>query len=458
MEWCYLGHAMWLVTVGELRLLFDPQLGDTHHGGLFEINPAREIDAEALRADFIIVSHRHPDHFDVATLRQLARLDAESVVITSDALIEGVAHKLGFRTVARVSELHRIELDRAMLLTTPSYGAETEWGVMVAGEDGVAWNQIDTVLRSPEDVVTTLAQAAEAFGRPELASGIDLGVVQWQPLLEINHTLARDIGFPLAEYGRLLDKIAALGARAVVPGSAGARHVEPYGWLNHTVYPVPERRLLRDVSSRCPNVAAYPAGIGDVYQVTREATVHRPGGARELVTVTGERDACAFVPYVIPELTDPNLDGRDEDELSAIAERWIEGPLAAALEASYPDMLAPDPLKLVLEVVYPSRRDAYTFELGAGGARLSRRFDDDYDVLNAIAASQLVDVIEGRKHWGTPLLGGLIRASRRAYRVGREGLSRANVGVIFLYYALPYATATERWVEHLLREEGVVRG
>ena len=27
------------------------------------------IDAEALRADFIIVSHRHPDHFDVPIVR-----------------------------------------------------------------------------------------------------------------------------------------------------------------------------------------------------------------------------------------------------------------------------------------------------------------------------------------------------------------------------------------------------
>src|SRR5690606_32347551 len=145
MDWCYLGHAMWLVTVGELRLLFDPQLDDTHHGGLFEINPPREIDAEALRADFIIVSHRHPDHFDVRTLRRLAELDADSVVVTSDALIERVAKRLGFRTVARVDALHRIELSDATLFTTPSYGAEIEWGVMVASESGVAWNQIDTV-------------------------------------------------------------------------------------------------------------------------------------------------------------------------------------------------------------------------------------------------------------------------------------------------------------------------
>ncbi len=454
MDWCYLGHAMWLVTVGDLRLLFDPQLDDTHHDGLFEINPSRTIDVEALRPDFIIVSHRHPDHFNVSTLKRLAELDPDSVVVTSDRLVASVAKRVGFTTVAQVDALQRIELSDATLLTTPSYGSEIEWGMMVACQDGVAFNQIDTVLRDVTDVTRTLEQAAVAFNRPELAEGIDLGIVQWQPLLEINHTLARDIGFPMAEYGKLLQKVAALKARAVVPASAGARHVAPYAWLNNTVYPVTEQRLLRDLGEHCPEVKTFSSGIGDVYRVEQERVAHSPNERDDLVTITGDKDACTFVPYAIPELVDPNLDGRDEQALRDVAHRWLEGPLLRALEKTYPEMLAPDPLRLVVDVVYPSRRDAYTFTLRREGASVERYFDDDYDVLNAIAASQLVDVIEGRRHWGTPLLGGLIRASQRAYTVGRDGISRSNIGIIFLYYALSYAEATERWTEHMLSELG----
>ncbi len=454
MEWNYLGHAMWLVQMGELRLLFDPQLDETHHGGLFEINPAREIDAEALRADFIIVSHRHPDHFNLATLKRLAELDDESVVVTSDALIERVAKRLGFRTVARVDALHRIELSDGMLFTTPSYGAETEWGVMVAADDAVAWNQIDTVLRDTADVTRTLDQAATAFSRDAVRGGIDLGVVQWQPLLEINHTLARNIGFPLDEYASLLDKIDALNARAVVPASAGARHVGPYAWLNNTVYPVPERRLLRDLAIRCPQVNAFPSGIGDTYRVTGDTVSHEQAGARALVNITGDKDPCTFVPFVIPELIDPNLDGRPEAELRERATTWLEGTLREALEEAYPQMCGPDPMRLVVDVRYPSTRDAFTFTLRASGTTVARRFDDDYDALNCVAGSLLVDVIEGRKHWGTALLGGMLRASMRAYVVDPERLARANLGVIFLYYALSYADATERWVETMLTEMG----
>ena len=75
MDWCYLGHASWLADVGGTRILCDPQLGDTHHDGIFRVHPHRTLNAEALRPDIIVVTHRHPDHFDVNTLDRLAQLD-----------------------------------------------------------------------------------------------------------------------------------------------------------------------------------------------------------------------------------------------------------------------------------------------------------------------------------------------------------------------------------------------
>src|SRR5687767_601359 len=90
---------MWLADLGEVRVLFDPLLGETHHGGLFEVAPRRTVDAAALRPDFIVVSHAHGDHFDVPSLRRLAALDPDAVVLTSDPLVEGAARRLGFRSV-----------------------------------------------------------------------------------------------------------------------------------------------------------------------------------------------------------------------------------------------------------------------------------------------------------------------------------------------------------------------
>ena len=50
------------------------------------------------------------------------------------------------------------------------------------------------------------------------------------------------------------------------------------------------------------------------------------------------------------------------------------------------------------------------------------------------------------------LLAGTLRTTSRAYAIGDRGLERANVGEIFLYYALPYEESVRRAVTWQLRE------
>jgi beta-lactamase family protein len=437
MELCHLGHASWLVRAGGLRILFDPLLDDIHHGGVLEVRPRRTLHAEALEADFIVVSHRHPDHFDVASLRRLAALDADSVVLTSDELVEKAARRVGFRRVARVAARERVELEGVRLLTTPSRAQDPEWGMLIASDDGVVWNQVDTVMRGVDDVRGVLELAA-SLGRP----GLDLALVRWQPLNEVGAALAGDIGFPLREYGELLDQVAATAARTIVPSAAGAAHTAPYAWLNRSVYPVPAARFLRDAAVRCPEASVLPAVVGGVYRMAAGAVTLDPHGARDLVEPHAVPEE-PYVPFVIPELVDPNVDDGDEAAMHATIEPWIEGPLPAAL-ARVPTST------LVLEVVYPSSRQAYTFLVANGKVTVERAFDPDWDVLDAIAASQLADVIDGRRHWGEPLLAGLLRAARRGYRVHAHGVEPLGVAPIFLYYALSYEESTERWLDYQL--------
>ena len=98
MRWHYLGHAMWLLELGEegTRVLFDPLLHDVHDDGLSSVSPRRELACELLRPDFVVVSHRHPDHFDVDSLAWLAAIDPECVVLTSDELVAAVCRRLSF--------------------------------------------------------------------------------------------------------------------------------------------------------------------------------------------------------------------------------------------------------------------------------------------------------------------------------------------------------------------------
>ena len=443
MRWTSLGHATWLVEAKGLRLLVDPVLGERHHGGVFAVTPERTIEIGALAPDFVIVSHRHTDHFDLPSLHALARLDPDTVAVTSDPLVESACRRLGFRTVHRVDPMHHISLDGVALLTTRST-APLEWGLMVATSDGVVWNQIDTVHPSVAAVAVTVREAQRAFRRDD---PLALALVRWQPLLEIAAQTAGALAFPYAYYRENLEQAAATGARAFVPTAAGARHVPPYEAMDRLVYPVPEARFLRDLSRRLPNVRVFPGAIGDSY-VVEGGEVSCARDAHGMVTTIDGPETRVFSPLTIPALVDPNPRGLDGATVRARLDAWIRGVLSPGLA----EVRAARGLRLSLDVRLPDgARDEYTLMDGV----VERRLAGDWDALVEIAATYLLDVIEGERNWGDVLLGGMVRGATRAYDVDTRGLHARPIGAIFLYHVLPYDESFERWLERALsRLEG----
>ncbi|MFO0567240.1 MAG: MBL fold metallo-hydrolase [Polyangiaceae bacterium] len=444
MLFTHLGHAMWLTETAELRLLFDPLLSDVHHGGVFEVFPRRELDVAALQPDFIVVSHRHPDHFDVHSLRRLAREDADSVVLTSDDLVADTAKRLGFREVRVLGTYDRVSLSGAELLTTPSFAADVEWGMIVREGEVFAYNQVDTVLRDVRDATAVMADAGQAFGlerplRPHLA------IVRYQPLLEVEAVLGERAGFPFDAYGLLLDQVAAIDAHATLPGSAGSRHADAYAYMNRLVYPVPEPRFVRDLRVRAPRTRVLESRMGARYELAEDGA--RELGPSPLADARSADDDRSFRPIELPPLRDT---GRVSELGRARIRGFVVDELAPALERAWPNFAVDRPLTFVLLVVYASDEEAFRIEVGPGTRQVSLAFDDDYDALNSVAGSLFLDVLEGRRHWGEPLLAGSLRSSLRAYRVDAKGLTRARVGPLFLYYALGYEESVRRATEFLI--------
>jgi hypothetical protein len=441
MDWICLGHAMWLVEAGRQRLLCDPLLGPSHHCGVFEVVPRRRVDAEALRPDIILISHRHGDHFDVPSLHRLAKLYPRATVITPDALVAWAARTLGFATVEVLDAGHQIELDGAKLVTMPSQ-APCEWGVMVGTEEGVAWNQIDTVLPEPDEIRVMVEAMLGWFEAPHVA----LSLARWNPLLEIAAQLNRRTDFPHDDYGFLLRQIDAVGARAVVPSAAGCSHTLPWRWLDAYEYPVSEARFLRDLAALCPDTDGFPARVGARYRVRGHEVEFVHDGAADLVEIEGGEDPRVYKPLCVPALHDPNPSGMDEGMMRGVVHDWIEGTLAPAVAERYPRMRADDSLRLVIEAVFPTVTDAYTVTVDRRGASVARRFDADWDVLNGVVGSLLWEVIDGRRHWGDVLLAGALRTANRAYAIEHGRLRRAAVADTFLYYGLSYDASVERAV------------
>ena len=445
MDWTSLGHAGWLIEAAGLRLVCDPLVEVDHHGGVFEVCPRRRLRAAALRADFILISHRHPDHFDVRSLAQLAALDPDSVVITPDELVAATARALGFRSVRVVAAGQLVELERLRFVTSASLSSD-EWGVMIGSDEGVVWNQVDTVFRDLDHLRGVLRSGLAALG----ATRIDLVLATWQPMLEIAAQLGHAIEFPHSAYAGLLAQLAAIEPGAIVPASAGTIHAAPYAWLNQVVCPVDEARFLADAARACPNAQVLALELGARYRVRAGAKVEVDADAgAALIERLEPGPEPEFRPFAIPALHDPGefLGAPESVEvMHAQVLEWIEGSLARALVAHFDEFEVDRPLRFVVEVVFGDRTLARTLVVDAQTCTSVAGCDPSWDVYDAAAGTMLWEVVVGRRHWGDLLLSGGLRARSRAYRVDAAGLHRARVGETFLYYALSYADSVARSV------------
>jgi hypothetical protein len=437
-DWTHLGHAGWLAEAARLRLLFDPVLDDPHQGGTYGVWPPRRVNAEALRPDFLVISHAHPDHFDVRSMARLARLDADVVVVTPDQLVADVARRVGFRVVNELPAGQRITLDGAVMTLTPSHAPDPEWGVVLSTAEGVVWNQVDTVLGSVDEVRRVAADASD--GR-----GVDLALVRWAPLLEIEAQVPGSLAFPFRAYAETLDHVAAIAARAVVPAAAGQRHLRGR-WLDHVVWPVTPERALVDLAARCAPARVMPAVVGGTLRLRGGGITLDPSAGSGLVEVDAAAgpDPRIHRALEVPAVEDGS--GEPDDALAAVIEPWLHGALVEALHGAWRSMQVAGPVRLGLEVVFPSGTRGWTFHVGDVSVHVASGLDPELDVLNVVAASALRDVLEGRRAWGHVLLAGELRSSQRAYRVTAAGLHRAAIAPVFLYYALSYTESARRAV------------
>lgn len=431
-----LGHAFWLLEAGGLRIAMDPVLGARHTAGIFEIVPRRTIDARSLRPDFILVSHVHLDHFDVPSLAALAELDPETVVVTPDPLVAEVSSIVGFQTVKIVPPATRIDLlDGLSLSLTPSRAPDVEWGVVAQDRTGTAWNMIDTLLEDADEVRHT---------RDRVCGGrrVDVALAPLQPMREIALATADMVGFVPAHMRHLLSAAAAVEAGCVVPSAAGDAHAAPFEAMNAWVYPVSAERAARDLTAFAPGTRVEMPAIGDSLVIEGGDVSVAPSASGVVIEHGAQGEPRVFRPIDPAPLFDPNLDGRDVSAMREAIAHWAMTDLPEAIDrAAQRGPLAGR--ELVLEVILPGDRLAFSLRAG----RSPREgFYPEYDVLNAVAGSMLLDVIEGRRAWYEALLAGALRCAVRGCDVGPGRADRLPVGPMFVYEAIPYRESTERAV------------
>jgi L-ascorbate metabolism protein UlaG (beta-lactamase superfamily) len=390
-----LGHASVLVEMNSATCLMDPVFFDPFEEGAVVSCPERVVYLEQLPpVDILIVTHRHPDHFDIASLARLSRnCDA---ICPADPVITYGLKKLGFGRIHPVEPMGEITSADFELYPTRSEAASVrEFGMVFKDESGVFWNQVDTSLST-----ATIATVLERFGRLDLLFAMYASQ-------NFEFFESQSPNFPFETHRENLENILKIRPRMVAPGSAGFRFCADHAWLNAFLFPISAERFLADVERLCPEIEARVMKPGDVFEIGANVVHHLPAASTAVVIKSDNIALIDFDPTApIPDLIDPNPDACSMTQLAEVAERFITDGLASL---AFGPQGSTDPVvrlyakhqaRYAIGLIFPDstiRWYRFDFSGRSAGLTCELKLSGPVDTVHRIAASALAGWIERRK-------------------------------------------------------------
>ena len=309
-----LGHATVLVELDGANILMDPVLQDPFEDGAVVSCPRRMIRADKLPPlHTIIISHVHPDHFDIPSLAQLPR-DIH-VLCPEDKVIQYGLKNLGFSNVHPTPPMSRMVFNTFEFLTTRSSVTNiVEFGVIFKDKSGTFWNQVDTVL-SPE----TIGHALQAVGSIDLLFAMHASQ-------NFGFFENRSAGFPNDTHQDNLATVLAIKPKLTVPGAAGFRFADEIEWCNAFLFPISREQFVADLRTLDPSLATAIANPGDVFEIAGGTVQHQAGASEVARTLEEDTWRLKFDPTAaIPPLEDTNPDRYSDDQLRLEVAKVISG-------------------------------------------------------------------------------------------------------------------------------------
>jgi len=437
-----LGHASILVEMESATCLMDPVFYDPFEEGVVVSCPQRIVYPEKLpRVDILIVSHRHPDHFDIPSLAQVPR-DCD-VICPADPLIVYALKALKF---ARVHPVHPmgsiISSDFELYPTQSEVRSVQEFGMVFKEGTGTFWNQVDTSLSEQ-----TIRIITERFGRVDLL--VAMYACQNFEFFESRSTI-----FPFEDHRQNLENVFRIHPRLVSPGSAGFRFCGDHAWLNAFLFPISRERFVSDLHQLDPGIATQIMNPGDVFEMTADLVRFHPGASEIAVMTEDDTASVRFDPTAsIPDLRDPNPDGYSEEHLTQVTARFVTEGMATFVREGYPkkekivSLYRQNRVHYSIAIVFPdSKVDWYRFDFGGEAVHLKiGMVAEKANLGHRIAASALVGWIERKKSFF------YVRAySRRfttLYRLSKEGekvhLEPKTLPDLLMHYLLNVSEGSE---------------
>jgi UDP-MurNAc hydroxylase len=443
MEITMIGHASLFVKTQNCRILMDPVLWDPHQEGLFDVFPAREVLMDRLpNINFLVLSHRHLDHFDIRSLAALPK--HVNVMIPKDPFLERYLRQLGYSKITMLKDFSEVKIGSTVLFTTRSENPVPEYGMVFADESGVFWNQVDSVVAP-----ATAQKVLHRF------PNIDLLLAAWQPMLEANFQINAPIAFPHKRYSEVLYNIGLISPAALAPGANGFRYTRAASWMNNVVFPVSRERFLEDARAACPAIQqTVTLDPGDVIQIQNGMSQHS-SKASDFVRRIGEEDRTIldFSPVTAGgPLVDDNPDGVSEQELEATVVQVVEERMAAFLRLNSGHFNTNRLWKVVyqLQVILPGSELQWNIDFSGSEIRLQRGRNPLANVITLITGSSIHGLIHGTRGWDYAILGSYCRRFQKLYATTSHGIvAGQQTGIVDpLDILLPFQECAERFLDN----------
>jgi L-ascorbate metabolism protein UlaG (beta-lactamase superfamily) len=379
-----LGHATVLVEMGPMQILMDPILKDLFEDGMVGPCPKREIDIQQLPPiDVIIISHRHPDHFDLPSLDLLSRNC--QVCCPADPFILHALKLLGFHHINFLEPGKPLTLQKMEILPTHSDNqAVRECGMLFRDETGSFWNQVDTEI-SPRTIDAVLKHC----------STVDLLFAMYASQnFEFFESL--DKSFPYETHRQNLQNVLTVRPRLTVPGSAGFRFLGDHEWINRFLFPISRELFLDDLKTLDATLASAIMNPGDVAEISNGEVKIRRQASPFSKTLEDDTHRISYDPTSsIPPLTDPNPEGYQLSEMEQTISKLVEEDLFRYCTENARNRLEPAGKYFAsravygIEVVFPHHKMNWAIDFRTNPIHLLRGKDLPANVVHQIAASAL---------------------------------------------------------------------
>mgnify|MGYP001794131889 CR=1 FL=1 len=421
-----LGHASLFVETEDCKILIDPVLQDPFCEGLNESCHQRLITPENFpEYDFLVISHRHLDHFD---LRSLAYLPKNvDVLIPQDNLIKDCLLQLGYSQIYPLADFTKVRSGSTMMMTTRSEVRVPEFGIVIKDSSGVFWNTVDTFF-APQ----TIAKVKENF--PE----IDFLLTTWHISLEGKYQYNQPVSFPYELYNYLLKLIEVIEPKAIAPGAQGFKYIGSSAWQNKVVFPLTRERFCHDLKTAFPSLInnIFEFDPGDIVEFnSNNCAVIKQASAYSQMTVD-DRELVDFAPVVAGnDLVDRALDSRyskkkARNALSRNPEQFdtdlmyqkIESEISINLPQFIQDNLQ-SLFKLhqqwnivyQLIIVFPDGEEKWYLDFTQSTVKIKSGRNALANYFTYITASTLYSLIKRDRDWDYALCNGEYRTFQKAY-------------------------------------------